>query len=113
MLLDSRKFTGYLATLRFTLFISKTGETPVTEFWRGRMTAALKIADSHLAKREFVVAPNVMIADFSLAKYLFYDDELPFDMQDYPNLANWKQRMTSLPVWKAPYDLMPRAKAPF
>jgi glutathione S-transferase len=111
-LFDNHKFTSYLATLRYMLFLAKTGETPVTEFLRGRMTAAFKIADAHLAGSSYVAAQHPTIADISMCGYLFYEHERPFDLKEYPNIARWMDRMRALPGWKAPYDLMPRSKGP-
>jgi glutathione S-transferase len=110
ILFDNHKFTSYLATLRYMLFIAKTGETPVTEFLRGRATGALKIVEGHLSRQNYMVGNRITIADFSMCGYLFYDEELPFNLNDYPNIAAWLDRIKSLPNWKSPYDLMPRAK---
>src|SRR3979490_2594417 len=49
ILWDNHKLTGNIATLRFFLQFMKSGETPVTEFLRGRAKSALKILDSHLS----------------------------------------------------------------
>ena len=40
--------------------------------------------------------------------YLFYGDELPFNLADYPKVENWLDRIRNVPGWKHPYDLMPR-----
>jgi len=49
ILWDNHKLTSYIATLRFLVQFAKTGETPVTEFLRGRVKSALGILDKHLA----------------------------------------------------------------
>ena len=55
MLFDNHKLTSYVATLRFLLTFAKTGETPVTEFLRGRMKAAFGVLNTHLATNKFAL----------------------------------------------------------
>ena len=109
MYFDNHKFTSYNATLRFMLAFLKTGETPVTEFLRGRAVAAMQIVDTHLASHDFMVADRLTIADLSLAGYMFYDGELGVELADFPNIVKWRERISSQPGWKGPYDLMPNA----
>ena len=110
MFFDNHKFTSYIATLRFMISLAKTGETPVTEFLRLRFTNSLKIVDGHLARQPFLIGKRATIADFSLCGYMFYGDELPLPLEPYTHVLNWLDRIKSLPGWKHPYDLMPRAK---
>jgi len=109
ILFDNHKFTSYFATLRFLYGLQKTGETPVTEFLRGRARNAFAIVDRHLESRDFVVGNRPTIADLSLAGYAFYDEATGIDRADYPAIERWKARIAALPGWRAPYDLMPRA----
>lgn len=111
ILFDNHKFTSYLATLRFLVALLKTGETPVTEFLRGRAKAALAIVETHLATRKFMVGDKATIADFSLAGYVFHPEEYGIAWGDYPRIEAWKSRVASLPGWKAPYDMLARAPA--
>jgi len=63
--------------------------------------------DAHLDGRRFVVAERLTIADLSLVGYLFFDDEIGVDWNDYPHLRDWLARIRMLPGWAHPYDLMP------
>jgi glutathione S-transferase len=108
MFFDNHKFTSYIATLRFMISITKTGETPVTEFLRGRAINSLKIVDKHLENRTFILGDKMTTADFSLCGYLFYGDELPFDLTTHKNITSWLNRIKAMPNWKHPYDLLPR-----
>jgi glutathione S-transferase len=47
LLWDNHKLTSYIGTLRFLTRFMKTGETPVTEFLRGRVQAALGVLNRH------------------------------------------------------------------
>jgi glutathione S-transferase len=111
ILFDNHKFTASLATLRYLIQFARTGETPVTEFLRARAVSALKLADQHLAERPFIIGKRATIADLSMAGYLFYGEELTVPLEDHVNLMKWLDRIQSLPGWKHPYDLMPRARA--
>jgi len=108
MYFDNHKFTSYNATLRFMITLQKTGETPVTEFLRGRTEATMQIVDKHLGSHDFMANDRLTIADLSLAGYMFYNGELGVDLNDYRNILKWRERISSQPGWKSPYDLMPR-----
>lgn len=107
MLFDNHKLTANTATLRYLLQLARTGETPVTEFLRGRMKGAFSVLDAHLASRDWVVAGRPTIADLSLCGYLFWNDEFGIDWADYPHIAKWLARIQHLPGWVHPYQLMP------
>jgi glutathione S-transferase len=107
LLFDNHKLTASIATYRYLLRFMKTGETPVTEFLAGRMRAALKVLDGHLASRDWVVGDRPTIADLSLCGYLFWNDEFGVDWADHPAIGAWLGRIRALPGWIAPYDLMP------
>lgn len=107
LLWDNHKLTSYIATLRFMLQFAKTGETPVTEFLRGRMKGALGVLNAHLESQRFAVDDNPTIADISMCGYLFWPEEFGADWTDYPNVARWLAAIAALPGWVHPYALMP------
>jgi glutathione S-transferase len=109
ILFDNHKFTSYAATLRFMLTFMKTGETPVTEFLRTRVNGAYGVLDRHLAGRDFVLGARPTVADLSLCGYLFFGDELGVDPRAFANIDKWLDRISALPGWKHPYELMGRA----
>jgi glutathione S-transferase len=109
LLFDNHKFTSYIATLRYMISLAKTGETPVTEFLRQRFTNSLKIVDAHLGQQPFLIGKRATIADLSLCGYMYFGEELPIDLGAFTKVQNWLDRIKSLPGWKHPYDLMPRA----
>lgn len=111
MLFDNHKFTASISSLRFLVSIKKQPESPLTEWLRNRSNSALKVLDSHLAGRDFVLGKRLTIADLSLCGYLYYGEELPLDMNPFTHVANWLDAIKSMPGWKHPYDLMPRKMA--
>jgi glutathione S-transferase len=66
MLFDNHKLSSPVASLRYMISIAKTGETPVTEWLRGRALGALKVLDGHLMQQPYVIGKRPTIADFSL-----------------------------------------------
>jgi glutathione S-transferase len=107
LLFDNHKLTSYIATLRFMLQFAKTGETPVTEWLRGRIKPALSVLETQLGSRPFAVGDSPTIADLSMCGYLFWPEEFGMDWADWPNVAAWLDRIRALPGWVHPYELMP------
>jgi glutathione S-transferase len=110
LLFDNHKFTSYFATLRFLVGIQKSGETPVTEFLRGRVLTAFALVDKHLAQRPFMIGERPTIADISMVGYLYYPEATGIDLAQFGNIEAWTRRIAALPGWKHPYELMPAAK---
>jgi glutathione S-transferase len=107
ILWDNHKLTSYIATLRYLLQFQKTGETPVTEFLRGRVKGALGILNLHLARQKYAVGNRLTIADLSMCGYLFWPDEFGVSWSEYANIAAWLDRIRNQPGWVHPYELMP------
>jgi len=107
LLWDNHKLTSYIGTLRFLTTYMKTGETPVTEFLRGRAQGALGILDGHLEGRRFAVAEWPTIADISMCGYLYWPDEFGVSWSEHPQIEAWLGRFRALPGWTHPYELMP------
>ena len=107
ILWDNHKLTSYIATLRYFLQFMKTGETPVTEFLRGRVKGALGILEKHLAAQPFAVGEKLTIADLSMCGYLFWPEEFAVSWTEYPAIGAWLARIRAQPGWVHPYQLMP------
>ena len=107
ILWDNHKLTSYIATLRYLVTLMKTGETPVTEFLRGRLKTAFGILDLHLKDKKFCVNDRLTIADLSMCGYLYWPEEFGFSWSDYPAVGAWLERIRSQPGWVHPYQLMP------
>jgi len=107
ILWDNHKLTSYIATLRFFVNFMKTGETPVTEFLRGRVKSALGILQLHLSENNFCLGKKLTIADLSMCGYLYWPDEFGYSWTDYPAIEAWLERIRSQPGWVHPYQLMP------
>ncbi|SES72170.1 glutathione S-transferase family protein [Oceanicella actignis] len=108
---DNYSFTSIVAPLRFIgHFMPEDKRDPaVLGFLQSRLKGALKTLDQRLSGRDFVATPGLSIADLSICGYLYYGEELPFDLGAYPNIVAWLDRIKAMPGWKAPYDLMPKS----
>ena len=107
VLFDNHKLTSYTATLRYLVAFARTGETPVTEFLRGRVNSAFGVLDQHLASSRFVVGDRLTIADLSLCGYLYYPEEYGVSWPEYPHVRRWLDEIAAHPGWAHPYTLMP------
>ncbi|MGH1351214.1 MAG: glutathione S-transferase family protein [Methyloligellaceae bacterium] len=107
LLWDNHKLTSFIATYRYMINFMKTGETPVTEFNKGRFLVSLKILNNHLEQKRYVIGEHITIADMSLCGYLFWPDEFGVDWADYPHIERWLKAIQSEKHWVHPYELMP------
>jgi glutathione S-transferase len=104
---DHHKLTRYTATYRFMRAFVEDADKAVMAEFRKRAEAAWAVLNAHLDGRHYVVGDALTIADLSLCGYLFFDDEIGVDWNDYPNLRDWLARIRCEPRWKHPYALMP------
>jgi glutathione S-transferase len=110
IIFDNQKLNGMLATYRFLHTFAKTPSDPaVMKFLKSRANSALRILDTRLANRPYVLGDEPTIADLSLIAYLYYPaEEFGFDIAaEYQNIGAWLGRIKAMPRWAHAYDLMP------
>lgn len=107
ILWDNHKLTSYIATLRYLVHLTKTGEPRVHEFLRGRVKGALGVLDKHLAGSVFAVGERLTIADLSMCGYLYWPEEFGVNWKEWPAIGAWLERIRAQPGWVHPYQLMP------
>ena len=83
----------------------------VNNFLSMRLASALKVMETHLAQRQWLAGDEVTIADLACCGYLFYPEPFTFVRADYPQIDAWLDRISALPGWKSPYDLLPGSPA--
>jgi glutathione S-transferase len=111
---DNHKFTANIATFRFqSSFLPEAKRPPqaVFDFLAGRIRAAVRVLDTHLARRDWIVGDGPTVADISCCGYLFYPEPLGLARADHPAIDSWLDRLAALPGFAQPYDMMPRAFA--
>ena len=109
ILWDNHKLSTQIGTTRFLANFLPEDKRPagVIPFLQGRLAAAYKVLDAHLSGRDWIVGDGVTIADLSCCGYLYYPEPFGFDRRDWPHIDAWLSRISALPGWKHPYDLMP------
>jgi glutathione S-transferase len=87
-----------IATLRF--WMGWVGIDQLTEAQRLQMplkrqagTGALELMDKHLEGREWFVGDAMSLADICLFAYTHVADEADFDLELYPNIIAWMERI--------------------
>jgi glutathione S-transferase len=91
-----------VATLR--LWKRIIGIEALTDAQRIQMTgkreaglAALDLMDKHLAERKWFVADQFSVADICLFAYTHVADEADFDLDAYPDIVRWMERIVTMP----------------
>ncbi len=109
VLWDNHKLSSQAGMTRFLMNFLPADKRPaeVIGFMQGRLKAAYQVLDGHLAGRDWIVGDGVTNADLSCCGYLYYPEPFGFDRADWPNIDAWLTRLSALPGWKHPYDLMP------
>jgi len=91
-----------VATLRF--WMKWLGPAKLNDLQRLQMpgkrtagNAALKLMDDHLAGRDWFIGDQASLADICLFPYTHVAGDADFDLQRYPNVAQWLERMKGQP----------------
>ena len=58
--------------------------------------AALDLMDKHLAERKYFVADQFSLADICLFAYTHVADEADFDLEAYPEVIRWMERIMTM-----------------
>jgi glutathione S-transferase len=111
VLWDNHKLSSQAGMTRFLMnFLpAEKRPEPVIAFLQGRLKATYEVLNAHLEGREWIVGDAATNADLSCCGYLYYPEPFGFERADWPNIDAWLDRISALPGWKHPYDLMPRA----
>ena len=90
-----------VATLRF--WKRFVGIEALTDAQRMQMTgkreaglAALDLMDKHLSERKWFVADQFSLADICLFAYTHVADEADFDLEAYPEIVRWMERIMTM-----------------
>ena len=91
----------YIATSRY--WISLLGKKNVyrdeLEKKRDPGNAALKLMDQHLGINNYLVSDRYTIADIGLYAYTHVAPEGGFDLDSFPNIVGWLDRVASQPAY--------------
>ncbi len=106
---DNHKGSSQFGPLRFMMNFLPEAKRPqaAIDWLAGRAKAALKTLETHLATHDWLVGDGVTLADIACCSYLYYPEPFGFDRADYPHISAWLDRISALPGWKHPYEMMP------
>ena len=106
---DNHKGSSQFGALRFLMNFLPEDKRPAAAItWlSGRVQAALKTLEAHLANRDWMVGQGPTIADFACCGYLYYPEPFGFERENFPAISRWLDRIAALEGWRHPYDMMP------
>jgi len=81
-------------------------EPAIADFHRQRAETALTKLDAQLAGRAYLCAAEPTIADLFCYGDVAFAQICAFDLTRWTNLAGWTDRVTALPGFQAPFDLL-------
>lgn len=91
-----------IATVRF--WRTLVGEANLSDLQRAQLPgkvaageAALALMDDHLGRRDFLVLDRLTLADIVLYAYTHVAEEGGFDLQPYPGVRAWLERVAAQP----------------
>ena len=61
------------------------------------------ILNTHLRRRDWLLASGLSFADFRMATFLPFNDVALLPLADYPAVAAWYARLIALPAWAEPF----------
>ena len=113
VLWDNHKMSSQAGMTRFLMNFLPEDKRPreVITFMQARLSNAYGTLDAHLAGRDWLVGTAPTIADLSCCAYLYYPEPFGFTRGDWPHIDAWLTRISDLPGWAHPYELMPGSPA--
>ena len=113
ILWDNHKLSSQAGMTRFLMNFVPEDKRPaeVIGFMQGRLKSAYATLDAGLETRDWLVGDAITTADIACCGYLFYPEPFGFDRSDWPHIDAWLTRISDMPGWKHPYDLMPGSPA--
>ncbi len=106
---DNHKLSGQAGSTRFQMIFlpAEKRSAEVIAFQQARLKSAYAVLNTHLEARKWMVGDGPTIADTACCGYLYYPEPFGFVRSDWPHIDAWLGRLSALPGWKHPYDLMP------
>jgi glutathione S-transferase len=91
----------------------RTVDPAVMDHFRPLAEAALGFVDRALSGREWLVGSSCTIADIGCWGRMVFMAEGGLEIERWPNLAAWADRIKAMPGFALPYDLTPKKDAEF
>lgn len=90
---------GVISRSRFRRTFPNVIPTPAVLFdvWASEGARALKALERHLSSQTYLVAERFSIADIGLYAYVHVANEAGFELQSYPAVSAWLERVKAQP----------------
>jgi glutathione S-transferase len=87
-----------IAGLRFRLLTGRLDpDSPATEARRAAGAVVLDVLEGHLREHAFLAGERYSIADISVYAYVHVAGEAGFNLDDYPSVREWIERVEATP----------------
>ena len=113
MFFEQNSLEPYLGAAFFWLTLVKGGrelQVHALEDWMEKGYQAFAVMEKHLSANDFVAAGHYTIADIALYGYTHLAHECDFDLQAFPAIRAWLNRIVDQPG-HVPMDWHPAAEA--
>ena len=102
----------YVAKVRHAMRFRAVDPAVMAQF-RPLADTALGFVDNWLNSREWLVGNRCSIADIGCWGRMVFMAEGGFDIARWPHLQAWSRRLTAMPGFALPYDLIPKRDCEF
>ena len=85
----------------------------VMDYFRPLADAAVTFVDKALEGKEWLVGDSLTIADIGCWGRMVFMAEGGMDITHWPNVHAWSKRLSALPGFALPYDLIPKKDTEF
>jgi glutathione S-transferase len=99
-------FGCYAVELGLKKLLPISVEPAIADYHRRRAEAAMTALDSHLAQGTYLSAAEPTIADLFCYGDVAFAEICGFDLSRWTSVASWAERVTSLPGFKSPFELL-------
>ncbi|HYW63327.1 MAG TPA: glutathione S-transferase family protein [Bradyrhizobium sp.] len=106
-------FNSYAVVLGERKLLPLHVQPKIAAYHRARAEAALSVLDHHLAGRDYLCAAKPTIADLFCYGGVAFAEICAFDLPRWSNVARWSRRVTALPGFAPPFELLAMEDAEF
>ncbi len=96
------RWAGELVSERLLkpLFENTPPDPQVVQSLTDRFRPLAEVLNRHLENRAYLVAGRVTLADYAVGSQLTLGDGAPWDIDDYPYIRAWAERLSEDPGWR-------------
>ena len=106
-------FDCYGVSLMQRKLLPLTIEPAIADLRRKQAETALTCLDKHLSDGAYLCGAYPTVADIFCYGDVAFAQVCEFDLTRWPNSSSWARKMTALPGFKAPFDLLQMQDAVF